>query len=471
MYHRIFQGRNESMKSKKSYRIKLKKNKVNHNSNKKINNKTNVKKNIQQTESPFKNWINKVLNTSLAALTAFNTTPLVNAHNQNINPSLTYNQPILADLTILKKAGIPVLYKDQDLDVGYAVINEADEQKISLLAHANKRCGNYEKLYKLPNSIQEVESNIQQLRSARNKFYQNSISQPFFPQFPNEELKAALENQNISEIQETMNFLTSFKSRYNKLPDPNQHIEPFIQRLSAIAQMANYPIQIETVNHNSTKQKSIKVTILGSTQPQEIVVLGGHLDSISGWSSTSSAPGADDNASGSASLFNAFKTLVQLQQPKRTIQFFWYAGEESGLLGSSEIADTAKNNNHDIIAVLQLDMTSFAGDGANVITSMTDFTSPWLRDFLLDINKKYLQITIQEDRCGYGCSDHASWFRRGYPTLFPTESKFNTSFPDIHTPKDVISPKISFNHALIFSKIATAFAFELANSEQRQPSN
>jgi leucyl aminopeptidase len=50
----------------------------------------------------------------------------------------------------------------------------------------------------------------------------------------------------------------------------------------------------------------------------------------------------------------------------------------------------------------------------------------------------------------------------------PTEAKFNSMFGSIHTDKDVISNVMSFEHSLIFSKIALAMALDLGNSNQKE---
>ena len=79
-------------------------------------------------------------------------------------------------------------------------------------------------------------------------------------------------------------------------------------------------------------------------------------------------------------------------------------------------------------------------------------------------NKKIL-----DDKCGYGCSDHASWHRKGFPALMPSEAMFDDMFPDLHTSKDVINSMSSFRHSAVFSKIAVAFAMDLGNSTSRAP--
>jgi leucyl aminopeptidase len=151
------------------------------------------------------------------------------------------------------------------------------------------------------------------------------------------------------------------------------------------------------------------------------------------------------------------------------VEFFWYAGEESGLLGSAEIAQSYKAENKDVVAVLQLDMTLFPGAGEFVVGNVSDFTSAWLRQYLVALNDAYLQVQLIEDKCGYACSDHASWYRQGYPTLMPFESDTSRMNRKIHTDQDVISPQSSFRHSLVFAKIALAMVMDLGNSTERQP--
>jgi leucyl aminopeptidase len=226
--------------------------------------------------------------------------------------------------------------------------------------------------------------------------------------------------------------------------------------------------QTQLITHSSVNQKSLRLTLTGSQRPSEIVVIGGHLDSIADWGMSSTAPGADDNASGSGSIFEALRVLKDQPQPERTIEFYWYGGEELGLLGSEDIANQYKAQNKNVIAVLQLDMTAYKGEGDNVIGSAQDFTSGFLRDYLLKINDVYgLGLKIVPFKCGYGCSDHASWYSEGYPTLMPFESTMASMNRNIHTRRDTID-LLNFTHAAHFSKIALVFAMDFGNSTMKE---
>jgi leucyl aminopeptidase len=404
--------------------------------------------------------------TTLTALTLFCLT--THGHIPDFNQEQL--SPIYADLNIMRAAGVPILFSDEKSEIGYSVVNGSMLQRISEVAHKNGRCGNFEVLPEIPQDLKSVENEFNKINSqiARYKSYEILSKNSLEPLLQNDKIFSALQKLSSTKIRESVEWLSSYPTRFNRSPEANRHVVDLEKKLNALVSTASFPVSVDLITHRNTPQKTVRVSIKGSERPNEIIAMGAHLDSIVGWGGNGLAPGADDNASGSSSLIEALRILIEQEQPKRSLDFFWYAGEESGLLGSAEIAEAYKNEKKQVIAVLQLDMTLFPGDGEFRITSMTDFTSPWLRDYLKSMNTTYLNVEILEDKCGYGCSDHASWNRRGFPTLFPTEAKFNSSFKNIHTVRDVITPEMSFEHALVFSKIALIMGMDLANSSNKE---
>jgi leucyl aminopeptidase len=191
--------------------------------------------------------------------------------------------------------------------------------------------------------------------------------------------------------------------------------------------------------------------------------LGGHFDSINqSWMGGQKAPGADDNASGSANLAEIARLIAQAPRLQRDVEIYWYAGEEGGLLGSAEIAKAAQSARKSVRGVLQLDMTLQPGSGRFKIGSMTDFTDANLREDLKRINTLYVGAEIIDDQCGYGCSDHASWHRHGFPAIMPTEAKKRDMNKNIHTERDVLSASSDLTHSAMFAKLGLAFALDLS---------
>lgn len=367
---------------------------------------------------------------------------------------------ILADTLFLKSLGINPISTDSELQLSVAEVSEYQADTIAHSAHKFGKCGGFERI----SESTDIEGSFALMR------LQKAQAQAFeFLADPNPavEKQASIEIavQQVSEdnLRSTVQWLSQFPSRYHKSSANNQHVEELAQRIRQLLQSVTIPYQVETLTHSKTPQKSLRVRLIGKERPHEIVILGGHLDSIANWG-FGRAPGADDNASGSANILEALRITAQQGQPARTIEFFWYAGEEAGLIGSSEIAQSYRQAGSQVIGVMQLDMTLFPGQGELVLGDMTDFTNPWLRTYMKTLSDFYVGAQWKEDKCGYGCSDHASWHRQGYATVMPFEANFSSMNQNIHTADDVISPELNFRHSAAFAKLAVAFALDLGNS-------
>ena len=91
--------------------------------------------------------------------------------------------------------------------------------------------------------------------------------------------------------------------------------------------------------------------IRGSEKPDEVVIIGGHLDS---WDL---GTGATDNGAGAMAVLAAARALQKLGvQPKRTIRFVMFTGEEQGLNGSRAYVKAHAAELPKISAMLVLDI-------------------------------------------------------------------------------------------------------------------
>ena len=151
-------------------------------------------------------------------------------------------------------------------------------------------------------------------------------------------------------------------------------------------------------------------------------------------------------------------------RPRRTIYVVAYAAEEVGLRGSQEIARQFKAAGQKVAGVLQLDMTNYQG-AANDIYLITDYTNSQQNAFLAELAAAYLPgLKVGYDKCGYACSDHASWNAQGYPVSMPFESSMSRDNPNIHTVKDTLANSGGqTTHALKFSRLAAAYMVELSS--------
>jgi leucyl aminopeptidase len=275
-----------------------------------------------------------------------------------------------------------------------------------------------------------------------------------------------LERMQDRNIEETILGLSKFANRFHNSQAGVDASRWLLERWRALAE-GRADISVKQVEHTGYRQPSVMLTIVGSEKPGEEIVLGAHLDSIlvSRMSETAVAPGADDDASGVAAMTEVVRAIVeQGYRPKRTIHLIAYAAEEVGLRGSQQIAREFKQNGKLVLGVLQLDMTNYQGT-ANDIVLFTDYTDAQQNTFLAQLAGAYLpSLKVGYDKCGYACSDHASWDALGFPASMPFESSFAQDNPYIHTAKDTYANSGGQAvHALKFARLAAAFVIELGS--------
>jgi len=213
---------------------------------------------------------------------------------------------------------------------------------------------------------------------------------------------------------------------------------------------------------------SKKSLATGKKEKEEpITIIGAHQDSTNLWPFLP-APGADDDGSGTTSILDAFRVLAEAKWAPSDgpVEFHWYSAEEGGLLGSQAVAKAYESKDAKVKAMIQMDMTAWVKQGTQeVVGVITDFVDPALTEFIAKLVDVYLSIPPVPTKCGYACSDHASWSKAGYQSAFSIESTFENSNHGIHSTSDTIDhAEFSFDHMQEFSKLAIAFAVELGGS-------
>lgn len=220
---------------------------------------------------------------------------------------------------------------------------------------------------------------------------------------------------------------------------------------------------LSEVSHASlgTAQNSLILSLPGTQDDSTTVVIGAHLDSINR-SDETNAPGADDDASGVATLTEIIRVIKESGATfSRRVEFHAYAAEEVGLLGSNQIAKSYAAAGRKIAGMLQIDMNAFtqAENAGKIFLVSTDTSSP-LRRGLKDILDLYLGGSYEELSLSAGTSDHKSWTTAGYHTVFPFEHPQNYN-KALHTSNDK-STLLDFSLAARFGKLATLWLTHMA---------
>ena len=280
---------------------------------------------------------------------------------------------------------------------------------------------------------------------------------------------ATLPKLSAAAIHRTIGELSAMKNRYYRSESGAAASAWLRDRWRSFSDRSDITIELFDQGY---PQKSVIMTIPGTTKADEVVVIGGHLDSIALGGMASDAPGADDDASGIATLTEVARVLLQSDlRSERTIKFIAYAAEEVGLRGSLAVVKEFKRRGIHVVGALQLDMTNYQGSDRD-IWLIDDHTSKPQNAFLVQLLEHYVGATWGSDRCGYACSDHASWTQAGIPASMPFEARFRDANTQIHSKRDTLErSQNNANHAVKFARLATAYAIELAKSEVAPPAS
>jgi bacterial leucyl aminopeptidase len=198
---------------------------------------------------------------------------------------------------------------------------------------------------------------------------------------------------------------TAFHTRYYKSSSGKQSSEWLLETVRDTIKGAGadkYGVHAEHFEH-PWGQNSVIATIPGKSN--KTIVIGAHQDSINLFlPSILSAPGADDDGSGTVTILEAFRVLLTSEavikgDADNTVEFHWYSAEEGGLLGSQEIFSQYENTGRDVRAMLQQDMTGFvqrtldAGE-RECVGVITDFVDEELTDFIKKVITEVSQVVL-----------------------------------------------------------------------------
>lgn len=193
-----------------------------------------------------------------------------------------------------------------------------------------------------------------------------------------------------------------------------------------------------TVERVQTTVKNV-IGVLEGQGPlaDETVVIGAHYDHVGRGGRDSASPGsteihngADDNASGTASLLEVARKLSEKkgQLPRRVV-FIAFTAEESGLIGSARYCQEPVFPLEKTIAMLNMDMVGRLTD--NKLTIFGTGTSTHWQDLLEKLGKQdKFEISMKPE--GFGPSDHSSFYAKKIPVLH----FFTGNHPDYHRPSD-----------------------------------
>jgi len=193
-------------------------------------------------------------------------------------------------------------------------------------------------------------------------------------------------------------------------------------------------------NHTGGHAPNVVAVKRGVLYPDSIyTVVCGHYDAIT-YYGHEIAPGADDNASGTACVIEAARVTKDYQF-EFSIRYIAFSGEEFGLYGSEYYAYHAANAGDSIRGVFNGDMIGYVNalpESVEVIGKTSNPSCDWLADFLIAAADTYTTVLTRKRLTNSWIpSDNQSFLDYGYPALLEIEDSPVTN-PHYHDPSDTI---------------------------------
>lgn len=213
-----------------------------------------------------------------------------------------------------------------------------------------------------------------------------------------------------------------------------------------------YTVSFQSYEYQGNTYKNISVEIVGASQPERILLVGAHYDTVTG------TPGADDNASGVAGLLELAR-LLKNSHPGKTIRFVAFTLEEpplfrSKFMGSAVYAERAKNDGAAIEGMICLETVGYYSDApgsqefplpffrlvypdtGNFITFVSDLSSRGFLNRAKAAFQKGSALPVESISTlsivpGVDFSDHRSFWKQGFNAFMVTDTAFYRN-PNYH---------------------------------------
>jgi len=156
--------------------------------------------------------------------------------------------------------------------------------------------------------------------------------------------------------------------------------------------------------------------VKGNLQPDSFLVFTAHYDHLGRMGQNVYFPGANDNASGTAMMLDLARYYSKPEnKPRYTMVFIAVSAEETGLLGSTYLAEHPLFPLKAVRFLVNLDMM---GTGSEGITMVNGTVFPKAYDLMVKINAGKEYVVNVKNR-GESCnSDHCPFYQKGVPAVF-----------------------------------------------------
>lgn len=235
---------------------------------------------------------------------------------------------------------------------------------------------------------------------------------------------AALTNDRIPTVFATRATLEPFvkKATGKSLTELEEAIDVDLKPQSQVLEGISVSGQVDVRNTEIPGRNVIGFLPGSGDLEDEYVVVGAHYDHVGMGGSGSLAPGtiavhngADDNASGTATMLEIARRMSENKsENRRSLIFMAFSAEEKGLLGSKYYARYPRWPLEDTVAMVNLDMVGRLAN--NTLTVYGTGTAEGFSE-LLDRHNTETKMLLDKREAGFGPSDHSSFYEKDVPVF------------------------------------------------------
>ena len=258
-------------------------------------------------------------------------------------------------------------------------------------------------------------------------------------------IRAMMDQVNMDSLQATVQFLQDFQNRLWKSDNAFAASDWIAGRMSALGlEVEQQSFYANTWMGSGRAAPNVIGIQRGTVYPDTYVVCGSHFDSFSyeAYYGSGDCPGADDNATGVASVLESARIMTQ-HEFEYSIIYCAYGCEEMGLYGSEAYASRCQQEGMDIIGYFNNDMNGYLyGDQIHIDCIYPNSVEP-IGTYYMNVAGVYFpEMPVRHVNMTYGDSDHTSFNNHGYMGIYPFEDVDHDS-PYIHSANDLIGPSVN----------------------------
>jgi hypothetical protein len=222
-----------------------------------------------------------------------------------------------------------------------------------------------------------------------------------------------------------------------------------------------YATQIQTVAVPGGTSRNLIADRPGDGAERELVLVTAHLDSVNVTGFSAAAPGADDNASGSAGVL----AIARAQAGRSTthdLRLVLFGGEEQGLFGSTQyVSGLNAAERARISAVINMDMIACKNTGTATVLLEGAPVSQGMIDALAGIAQASTSLAVQTSLDPFN-SDHVPFIDAGIPAVLTIEGT-DSANDRVHTDRDTLET-LDTSLALEILRMIAIFVAQALNS-------